>query len=205
MSVSVGMGGGAVSCEFRVLDCCRCVFLPWMIIPPVGNTRGCCATSWHSALSSSMFHLLPSVILILFPSSYPPSILHSLWDWRCALTTQRDSVQSEWEEAGRSHCLIVTFIMYWSGAGRRGPDNVCINISMDGKREWTEEAPFGPLSSFSVINMPGPGWAAEYGQKIWQPVQPTCLWNLSVLMCTDYKPTDLEGELISSGTNAGGS
>lgn len=39
------------------------VFLPWMIILPVGKTRGCCATSWHSALPSFLCHLLPSVIL----------------------------------------------------------------------------------------------------------------------------------------------
>lgn len=61
---AVGDGGGAklypVSPGYWiVVD----VFLPWMIILPVGKTKACCATSWHSALSSFPCHLLPSVTL----------------------------------------------------------------------------------------------------------------------------------------------
>lgn len=39
------------------------VFLPWMIILPVGKTKACCATSWHGALPSFRCHLLPSPVL----------------------------------------------------------------------------------------------------------------------------------------------
>lgn len=51
-----------------------------MIILPVGKTRGCCATSWHSVLPSFLCHLLPSVILCPHSSfsfqlpSFSPSV-----------------------------------------------------------------------------------------------------------------------------------
>lgn len=112
------------------------VFLPWMIILPVGKTRGCCATSWHSVLPSFLCHLLPSVILCPHSSfSFQlPSVPPSLWDWRCALTTQRDSVPSGGGAAGRARRLSVMPVTYWSGlcAGRRGHVYVCISI--DGKQ-----------------------------------------------------------------------
>lgn len=60
-----------------VLGCWWCAF-PWMIILCSGNTRACCATSWHLVLPSSICHLLPSVILSLHSScSLPATLLQS--------------------------------------------------------------------------------------------------------------------------------
>lgn len=116
---AVGDGGGAklypVSPGYWiVVD----VFLPWMIILPVGKTKACCATSWHSALSSFPCHLLPSVTLCPRSSfsfqlpSFQPSL--ALRDWRCALTTQRDSVQSGWEESERSAQREAHYVSIWT-------------------------------------------------------------------------------------------
>lgn len=114
--------------------------LPWMIILPLGNTRGCCATSWHCILRSSMCHLLPSVILS--PHSFfvlPATLLQSfqsLYVWRCALITQRDTVWSEWVVAGwEAHC--VAHSIYWPGVRQPQPANVWIIIHVVGKQGFS--------------------------------------------------------------------
>lgn len=81
---NIGCGGGAklypVSPGYWiVVD----VFLPWMIILPVGKTRGCCATSWHSALPSFSCHHLPSVTLCPHSSiSFQPPSFNPLLSLR---------------------------------------------------------------------------------------------------------------------------
>lgn len=108
--------------------------LPWMIILPLGNTRGCCATSWHCVLRSPSCHLLPSVILSPHPFFLLLATLlrpfQSLYVWRRALITQRDAVWSEWMVAGwEAHCDV-----YWPGVRQPQPGNVWININAVGKQ-----------------------------------------------------------------------
>lgn len=133
------------------------VILPWMIILPVGKTRGCCATSWHSILPSFLCHLLPSVILC--PRSSFSFQLHSfcpsrpLWDLRCALSPQRDSVQSDgegWMESERAHRLSVT---YWAPCGAA---RACLclyqNRRRSGKTTGETLCCIGPSALISLLN-----------------------------------------------------
>lgn len=75
---SAGDGGGVnlypVCSGFWILVD---VFLPWMIILPVGKTRGCCATSWRSALPSFSCHTLSSVTPFFPLPLLPATLLQS--------------------------------------------------------------------------------------------------------------------------------
>lgn len=117
---AVGDGGGAklypVSPGYWIdVD----VFLPWMIILPVGKTRACCATSWHSALPSFSCHLLPSVTLCPHSSySFQLSSFNSLLYLRlemCLNNTKRQcSIRMRRVRKSSSAQCDAHYILIWT-------------------------------------------------------------------------------------------
>lgn len=178
---AVGDGGGAklypVSPGYWiVVD----VFLPWMIILPVGKTRGCCATSWHSALPSFPCHLLPSVTLCPHSSfsfqlpSFNPSL--SLRLEMCLNNTKRQCsiTMGRVRESSSAQCDAHYVLIWTTCVGQRGHIFVCIYIDEKGKQQ--EKVVGSVLASVcwsdsSIINKVGWGKAVAYRRKIGQLIQ----------------------------------
>lgn len=196
---AVGGGGGAklypVSPGYWiVVD----VFLPWMIILPVGKTRGCCATSWHSALPSFLCHPLPSVTLCPHSSfsfqlpSFNPSLSLRL-EMRLNNTKTQCSIRiGRVRESSSAQCD-ARYVLIWTLC-RAARARLCLYL-YKWKRGKQQEKVVGSIFGLGVLmwflsNKQSWlwGWLWSRGRKLgsWYS-----LWNLSVLMCIDYKPIDL--------------
>lgn len=143
------------------------VFLPWMIILPVGKTRGCCATSWHSALPSFPGHLLPSVTLCPRSSfsfqlpSFSPSLSLKLQNAFSNTMRQCSIRMGRVRESSSAQCD-AHYVSIWTPCrAARARLCLCLYRWKRGKQHEKVVALVCWSDFFSMINKVGWGMAVE--------------------------------------------